>query len=119
MPKKGFKSFTLHEEIYDIYYSKFKKNKNELAIRGITSLSAYVAYILHQSMSVPNVLSNPRFEIIFSDLNLVVLKDKLKNQIIEIAIKKNTLYCQLDKRSDCMHVGFAYSLNDVLEKLNK
>ena len=50
MPKSGFKSITLSEDIYDKFFDVYKKNKEEYAMKGINSFSGYVTYHLSQLM---------------------------------------------------------------------
>lgn len=119
MPKKGFKSFSFKEELYNHHYSKFKTNKKELSKKGINSFSAYLVYILNQGTVSNLIPKNFRFEKIYKDQNTIILKDYQKNKIIEIAIRKNSLFCQTDKKTDCIHVGFAYSFTDVIKNMQE
>ena len=50
MPKAGFKSITVSEEVYDKFFDVFEKNKPELVMKGINSFSGYVTYMLEQTM---------------------------------------------------------------------
>jgi predicted CopG family antitoxin len=50
MPKAGFKSITVSEEVYDKFYDVFEKNKSELMMKGVNSFSGYVTYMLEQMM---------------------------------------------------------------------
>jgi hypothetical protein len=52
MPKPGYKSITVKEEIYNYFYNEWLKVKEEYAIsKGIRSFSAYVTYRLAQLMN--------------------------------------------------------------------
>ena len=42
MPRKGFRSITVREEIYDELMQQYTENKEELLKQGITSFSGYV-----------------------------------------------------------------------------
>lgn len=47
MPKKGFKSITVSEKVYDYLYKEYLKVKDEYAVKkGIRSFSGYVTYRL-------------------------------------------------------------------------
>jgi hypothetical protein len=48
MPKKGFKSITIHEEDYAYFKQEWLKLKEEYRKKGITSFSGYVTYRLHE-----------------------------------------------------------------------
>ena len=47
------------------------------------------------------------------DQNRVVLKDNKRNRIAEVMLKEGELQCLQYERSDCVHVGFAYSLPEL------
>ena len=55
----------------------------------------------------------PYIEKVSIDQNRVVLKDNKRNRIAEILLKEGELQCLLDERSDCIHVGFVYSLPEI------
>jgi len=118
MPKAGFKSFILREEIYNSWYEKYKKNKDQLYRKGITSFSAYLTHVLYEGTKENLINSKQgRFEKVFSDDNCLVIKDRTENKIIEISINGNELFCTKDKRNDCIHVGYAYSIPALIKHL--
>jgi hypothetical protein len=41
------------------------------------------------------------------------IKDHKKNQIAEITLKNNQLYCSLDEKTDCVHVHYALALPEL------
>ena len=47
------------------------------------------------------------------DQNRVALKDNKRNRIAEVILKEGVLQCLLDEKSDCVHVGFVYSLPEL------
>jgi len=120
MPKAGFKSITVSEEVYDKFYDVFEKNKSDLMMKGVNSFSGYVTYMLEQMMQKDKTFARyaPKLEKIAVDDNRVVLKDNIKNRIAEVAIQNGELYCMLCEEKDCFHVGFVFSLPDVYEVLN-
>lgn len=120
MPKAGFKSITVSEEVYDKFFDVFEKNKPDLTMKGINSFSGYVTYMLEQTMLKDKTFARyaPKLEKIAIDDDRVVLKDNIKNRIAEVAVQKGELFCQLCEERDCVHVGFVFSLPDVYEILN-
>ncbi len=46
MPKDGFKSITVTDEMHAHWFRKYKKEKKQLRMKGITSLSAYITKLL-------------------------------------------------------------------------
>jgi hypothetical protein len=55
----------------------------------------------------------PYMEKLSIDQNRVVLKDNKRNRIAEVMLKEGESQCLLDERSDCLHVGFVYSLPEL------
>ena len=115
MPKPGFKSFSLKEDIYNELFSKYGKNKETLKKKGINSFSAYLISILNESIKNIILPESTFFEKIFHDETSIAIKDKKKNKIIEISISKGKLFCNQDNSNSCIHIGFAYSLPEVLK----
>jgi hypothetical protein len=120
MPKAGFKSITVSEEVYDKFFDVFEKNKSDLMMKGVNSFSGYVTYMLEQMMQKDKTFARyaPKIERVSVDDDRVVLKDNIKNRIAEVAIQKGELFCQLCEEKNCVHVGFVFSLPDVYEILN-
>ncbi|MEM3089041.1 MAG: hypothetical protein QXY22_00550 [Candidatus Nitrosotenuis sp.] len=120
MPKAGFKSITVSEEVYDKFFEVFEKSKSELMMKGINSFSGYVTYMLEQTMQKDKTFARyaPKIEKITIDDDRVVLKDNIKNRIAEVTIQRGELFCQLCEEKDCVHIGYVFSLPDVYEVLN-
>lgn len=119
MPKSGFKSITVSEHVYKKFFDVFEKNRKELELRGITSFSGYLTSMMEELMQKYEVFAKyaPFMEKIATDGNRVVIRDNKKNRIAEVQIKGGELYCLLDERNDCVHVGFVYSLPEVYKPL--
>lgn len=120
MPKAGFKSITVSEEVYDKFFDVFEKSKPELMMKGINSFSGYVTYMLEQTMQKDKTFARyaPKIEKITVDDDRVILKDNIKNRIAEVTIQRGELFCQLCEEKDCVHIGYVFSLPDVYEVLN-
>lgn len=115
MPKPGFKSITVSENVYRRFFDAYAKNKKELEFKGITSFSGYLTSIMEEMMKRYEAigLHVPFMEKILIDHNSVIIKDNKKNRIVEISLRNNELQCLLDDRNDCVHVGFVYSLPEL------
>lgn len=51
MPRKGYKSITVKEDVYDYFYTEYVKVKEEYAIKkGIRSFSAFISQRLSELM---------------------------------------------------------------------
>ena len=120
MPKAGFKSITISENVYDKFYDVFQKNKEELTMKGVNSFAGYITYLLEDMVQKDKTFARyaPKLEKISVDDDRVVLKDNIKNRIAEVTIQRGELFCQLCEEKDCVHIGFVFSLPDVYEVLN-
>ena len=115
MPKEGFRSITVSEDVYDRFNNDYLKSKSDLAIRGVRSLSGYISYMLEERMREDEALSlhAPMMKKISVDDGRVVLLDNTINRIAEVVVQNGELHCQLCEEDGCLHVGFAYALPDV------
>ena len=120
MPKAGFKSITISEQVYDKFHDVFEKNKSELAMKGVNSFAGYVTYMLEDMMLKDKTFARyaPKLEKISVDDDRVIIKDNIKNRIAEVTIQRGELFCQLCDDKNCFHIGFVFSLPDVYEVLN-
>jgi hypothetical protein len=115
MPKAGFKSITVSENVYKKFFEIYEKNKKELELKGITSFSGYLTSMMEEMMMKYEVFAKhaPFMEKLAIDQNRVIVKDNKRNRIAEVLLKNGELQCLLDERSDCVHVGFVYSLPET------
>ena len=115
MPKPGFKSITVSENVYKKFFEVYEKNKKGLELKGVTSFSGYLTSRMEEMMIKDEVFAkhSPLMEKIAVDQNRVILKDNKRNRIVEVLMKNGELQCLLDERSDCVHVGFVYSLPEL------
>ncbi|HWY34310.1 MAG TPA: hypothetical protein VNX68_06665 [Nitrosopumilaceae archaeon] len=120
MPKAGFKSITVSETVYNKFHDVYKKNRDDLAMKGINSFAGYITFMMEDLMQKDETFARyaPKLEKISVDDNRVVVKDNIKNRIAEVAIQNGELYCMFCEEKDCVHVGFVFSLPDVYEVLN-
>lgn len=121
MPESGFKSITVSELVYKRFFDVYTQIKKQLELKGITSFSGYVTSIMDEMMLRNEVFAKyaPMLEKIATDDNRIVIKDNKKNRIAEVQVKGGDLYCLLDERNDCVHVGFVYSLPEVYRILHE
>ena len=115
LPKPGFKSITVSENVYRRFFDAYAKNKKELEFNGITSFSGYLTSMMEDIMKRYEAkgLHAPFMEKILVGHNSVIIKDNKRNRIVEITLRDNDLQCLLDDRNDCVHIGFVYSLPEL------
>jgi hypothetical protein len=121
MPKPGFKSITVSENVYKKFFRVYEKNKKGLEIKGIRSFSGYLTNMMEEMMVRYEAFAKhaPYMEKIDIDQNRVTLKDNKRNRIVEVLLKDGELQCLLDERPDCVHVGFVYSLPELYTMNNE
>jgi len=121
VPKPGFKSYALKDELFDKLQKKFEQQKKELKLKGITSFSAYLTYLMNIEIEKLEFVRRKKlfFEKVMLDSTTLVIKDNIEKRVVKIKIKNKSLFCELDKKTNCMHVGFAYSLPEIYDLLNR
>ncbi len=90
MPKPGYKSITIPEEIYDRFKS-YKDNDSDY------SLSKYVSHMLEGRIIQDKVMreSNPIMYKIGIDGDTTVLRDHTTGMIAEVGVRDGELYCSI------------------------
>jgi hypothetical protein len=112
MPKAGFKSITVSDNVYKKFFEAYERNRRALEFRGITSFSGYLTSMMEETMCKYEAFAihAPFMEKIDVDQNRITVKDNKRNRIAEVFLKDGELQCSLDEKTDCAHVGFIYSL---------
>ena len=50
MPRKGYRTITVREEIYQNLLQRYEANKEQLLRQGITSFSGYITKFLYDAL---------------------------------------------------------------------
>lgn len=121
MPKSGFKSYAIKEELFHILKENFEDNKEELAKKGINSLSGFFTYLVNKQIEEETKQKKfkQKIEKVKIISQTIILKDNSLNKIIELNIKQKKIFCEYHQNIDCIHVGFAYSIPEVIIILDK
>ena len=120
MPKPGFKSITISQTVYEKFYDVYKKNKDNLNMKGVNSFAGYITYMLEDTMQKDKTFAKyaPKLELISMEDDRVIIKNNIENRIAEIVYQRGELYCQLCEAKDCHCVGYVWSIPEIYEKLN-
>ena len=120
MPKPGFKSITVSENVYKKFFNIYEKRRNDLELKGITSFSGYLTSMMEEMMLKHEAFAKqvPFMEKISIDSDRVIIKDNKRNRIAEVILRDGELRCLLDEKIDCVHIGFIYSIPEVYILLN-
>ena len=120
MPKPGFKSITISEQVYEKFYDVYEKNKEKLTMKGVNSFAGYITYMLEDSMLKDKTFAKyaPKLELMSIEDDRVILKNNIQNRIAEVVFQRGDLYCQLCEAKDCHCIGYVWSIPEIYEKLN-
>ena len=116
MPKPGFDVVTIRDEAFRKARRYYKKKIRSDPIHPEPSFSKFISNLIERATEDDRNLSlmRPTFQALVLQENSVVILDHRLGRTVEIEIlaKNNTidLFCTLDRRKDCIHVGFAYSI---------
>jgi hypothetical protein len=112
MPKAGFKSITVSDNVYNRLFGTYERTRRNLELRGITSFSGYLTSMMEETITKYETFARhaPFMEKIDIDQNRITIKDNKRNRIAEVFLKDDHLRCSLDENADCAHIGFVYSL---------
>jgi hypothetical protein len=119
MPKPGFKSIPVSENVYNKFFKSYERSRSGLELKGITSFSGYLTSMMEEVMLKNETFAkhSPYIEKLSIEGNVIILRDNKVNRIVEIALENGELRCLLDQKKDCIHIGFVYSLPQVYEIL--
>ena len=120
MPKPGFNSITISEQVYEKFYDVYEKNKEKLTMKGVNSFAGYITYMLEDSMLKDKTFAKyaPKLELMSIEDDRVILKNNIQNRIAEVVFQRGELYCQLCEAKDCHCIGYVWSIPEIYEKLN-
>lgn len=118
MPRKGYKSITVTDKVYDYFYKEYVKVKDEYAIKkGVRSFSAYMTYRLSELFEIkPNI---PHFLMLNHDAKGVKIQDTEMKRVADVEFSPKGIYCPLCDASNCEHIRFALEQKDIKELVKK
>ena len=114
MPKPGYKSITISEELYDRF--KSHKDTDEVKKRdGSYSLSKHVSFMLEERMLEDEIMAQnaPMIKKIGVDDDRIILRDTKINRIVEVVVQQGALHCEMCSDDNCVHCGYCYALPEV------
>jgi hypothetical protein len=115
MPKPGFTAVTITQQAHDKARQRY--NQKVKLEKLSKSFSKYVNDIIIEKVEADQVLALAAPHIEKSALvgSSILLKDNKLGRMVEVQVrgKERDLFCMLDKRNDCVHVGFSYAIPQV------
>ena len=123
MPKPGFKTITVKEHVFNKYYDLYKKakKKDRKLIKEDTSFSGFVTTMMQETMAKYEAFAKhaPFLEKFAIEQDRVIIKDNKRDRIAEVIVRNGELQCLLDEKTDCIHIGFVYSLPEIYKVLEE
>lgn len=106
----------VRSEYMDELRRLYEERKHEMLDMGVRSFNGFFNHVVWQVIEADRMLRirAPYMSFVgFSD-NGVVIEDKKIDRIVEVRVTPGgDLFCELDQRNDCVHVGFAYAIPEV------
>lgn len=107
MPKQGFKSITVKEEIYAALEATFNQNRSRLEREGIDSLSSFVTKIISSYIKQTTTGRLEHFNLFE---NVVRIRDRKLGRIVDVEYRNEDMFCDQCESNNCVHTGYAWSI---------
>jgi hypothetical protein len=109
MPRTGQKSLTVSEKVFEEIMQE--RQKLSTSSKVDVGLNIFLEYLIHLHKEWSKKM--PRLSKFGFYDNKVGIFDSKKKQIIEVNIIDGELRCQSCESDECIHIGFALSLDEV------
>jgi len=115
MPRVGYTTITVRQEVYDKILKAYKER-----VKSSISFSAWLSDYILEHLEEDELLSRyaPGLELIGVEYDTAFVKDWFIDRIVEVVISdqgvgKRFLYCRHCERDDCLHVGFCFAVREI------
>lgn len=117
MPQPGQKSVTVSGATLKQLEKKYNAEKDK---RPSLSFSGFIAESAILELERRDILRESQLiSVIGFHENILTLKDSRKKpRYVEIYLNNGQLSCDLDKSTECIHIGFAIALPEIRKRLN-
>jgi len=113
MPAKGYASITVSEGIYrklkETYNKETSREKVKLSLSKWTE--KYLWDVVEENEAWRGYMPFLQEEEITEEG--IFIRDNRLNRLVQLSIKEGDLFCDLDRASNCVHIGFAWSIPQV------
>ena len=120
MPTKGWHTVSLKEERLNALKEIYEKDKKRPRIQEFGNWLDNVLFdFIEKSKRSAN--HNPPLEIssiVGNEIELIDRRDKTRKQIVTVLVEDNKMKRLNDDSTDCVHVGFCYSIPEVHKLLH-
>ncbi len=104
---KEIKTVEIYEETYKYYKKKAEENRYD--IKEI--INELLDDLIKKEMFLSRIA--PFLSVESTELDKMILKDSKKREFIDIFLKDCVLYCDKDKKTDCIHTRFAWAIPEM------
>lgn len=108
MVKAGQAALTMRKDTYERFIEA-RDRVRKLNPKVTTDI--FISMLLDTFEEAKRVL--PPIQLIGFEANEIHLYDRLKEKLIVIRIKDSELVCEFCESKECLHIGYAYSLDEV------
>lgn len=123
LPKEGFRSITVKDHVYNYFYKKWKQREGYYQREhGVTSFAGFATWLLNRMLEQEQAENPliPRFEHFNIYDDHAKIRDRELGLYIEVLPKpKGELYCKHCDSTDCVHVQYALTVPEIMERLKK
>lgn len=119
MPKPGFNSLTVSDTVYERLSNAFLARKEHLEGKGVNSMTGYMSHLIERQLLADKIFANypPIFVEKLTSSTQIFVEDHQLNKVIELNIRKNTIFCTKCENTNCVHVGFCCSIPEVIRQM--
>ena len=119
MPAKGYASITVSEGIYkklkETYNKETSREKVKLSLSKWTE--KYLWDVVEENEAWRGYMPFLQEEEITEEG--IFIRDNRLNRLVQLSIKEGDLFCDLDRASNCVHIGFAWSIPQVYRAMKE
>jgi len=119
---RGFLAISISREDKEKIEEYLKKRYPEYQ----PPLSTFVRKVVFEYIEKDEVMRQygPYMSFVSNNENTIFIKDEKNDRVVpvRVVIKENgqfDLFCELDERNDCMHVGFVFALPEFYKILKE
>ncbi|MBI2184218.1 MAG: hypothetical protein HYU39_04580 [Thaumarchaeota archaeon] len=118
MPEKGWKTITIREEVLDQIQNYMQEEAEALEALGIKNIGELVSTAVSEyTKKKPPKPRLQHFNV--NEDHITVIDNELGGRLIDVYIRERRLWCDSCRRDDCIHVGYAWSIDDVKRTLRR
>jgi hypothetical protein len=109
MPREGFKSITIKENLLKDLEAAYTRERVALANEGVGSLTSYVSRIIADHLKEKD-REQSRLRHFNLYENVVRIEDTTLGRLVDVDYRHGEMFCGLCHSTECLHTGFAWGI---------